>query len=129
MAEKTGSGLFVRRSVKNWSILAWHAKQTTLCKLTSDILSYLLTEHNLTVRKNSSKSVKIRALLLCDDVKTNCTEQEIQSMENAVAKMEEARNKKSQREAEEADEEDEDCEHDDAEAMSNETKVSRMPKP
>ena len=80
-------------------------KRATLVKLTAELLSHLLHQQKISIRKNSSKTVKIKALLCCDDVKENCTEFEIQRMEEAVQKMEEQRNKKSQQQAEDAEEE------------------------
>ena len=73
----------------------WCFKSQSVLKLRSETLSELALAQNIRLARNATKAAKIRALANSPNVKSNCSPDELQSIENALVAMEEK--KKSQK--------------------------------
>ena len=73
--------------------------------ITSECLSVLLKLENMPLKKNATKTSKIRCLLKATSVVQECSKDELSKVELAVSQLEAKRNKKNATEAEEPEEE------------------------
>ena len=108
LCTKNGCSLVFRRSVKKYTLLAWLVHKNNIYKCTSEVLSELLTMHHVRMAKTATKITKVRKLLTLAEVTTQCTQQEINDVENLLKHLEEKRKKgKKQDNNEDEQEEDE----------------------
>ena len=105
LTEKIGSSLFLRRSARGCKILVHLVKSGGILSITSECLSVLLKLENMPLKKNATKTSKVRCLLKANSVVQECSKDELSKVELAVSQLEAKRNKKNATEAEEPEEE------------------------
>ena len=93
LTAKIGTHCIIRRSQDGEDIMLFLIKHGDVLKLTSDTLTKLLHAHGESVRKNMSKTNKIRLMLKMDHVKNNVSSERIQAIEQHLDETEK-RNKK-----------------------------------
>ena len=93
VAGKMGN-VILRRAAHGQSILTWLMKSLEILKVTSSVLSDVVTTHNIRMPKNSSKNAKIRKLMSLPIVKEALTADELACLENKMKQQEENRQKK-----------------------------------
>ena len=108
LADKMGSCLFIRRSLKGHSCLISLLRTMNVFKVSSDSLSHLLKAHHVSMRKTATKICKIRELAKLDTVMKDLTPEEATALENKLQEMESKKKKKDDKDNEE-NMEDPDC--------------------
>ena len=106
LGQKLPSNLLLRRSVSSCCLLAAAVRDSTLLSATNSVLSQLLAEIGIRLRKNSSKAAKIEALLKSGPVTTQCSEAEIEEL-RAKLQVREQRRARRTRDNENEEEEEE----------------------
>ncbi|CAE7691295.1 unnamed protein product, partial [Symbiodinium necroappetens] len=100
LAAKLDTSCLARRSVEGNSLLVALFQKLGIVKVTVESLSELLAAYKVPLRKNASKSAKVRALMQVPEVKKACSPETLQRVENMLQEMDQRRNKKSMAEAE-----------------------------
>ena len=93
MAAKLGVCYLFRTSPKWLSMGAWSVATGTVLRLSSDILSELLTMVGVRMARNSTKAQKTRALMAAEAIRSVCSQEEMDYVETELQKMEEKRKK------------------------------------
>lgn len=78
-----------------------------IVKVTSESLSQLAAEHGLQIRRNSTKSAKIRALCQLPEVTAACTPAELEALDELLKEIDEKRRKRTKASEAENQEDDE----------------------
>ena len=94
VAESAGTRLLIRLGNNALSILAALINSTELVRMTADSLQRMNEEYNCNIRKNSTKSAKIRELLKVKEVLEQTTAEERDRVERILQEMDEKRTKK-----------------------------------
>ena len=104
LTEKIGSCLWIRRSVQGCTILVQLVNTGAIVNSSSEVLSILLKQQNMAMRKNATKTAKIRQLLKASSVVEQCSKDQISKLEGLLSELEAKRNKKNGAEHEDMDE-------------------------
>ena len=105
-AEKVGTRLLLRRSFRSWPLLPALIKSAGIVKVSVDSLQKMLEIYRCQLRKSTSKSAKIRALLKLPDVVSCTTDQEREKVDKLLTDMDARRNKRQNNTAEAPQEDD-----------------------
>ena len=97
----------LRRAYEGDSLLLTLMKTSLILLASSDSLTQLLRMHGLQLRKNSTKSAKIRALMKLESITKHCNEQILAKIEAALQANDEKRRKNQKGTTTEAADEDE----------------------
>ena len=93
-AERCGARLLLRRSVQGLPMLAAIVKSADVVKASADALQRLLTHYQVALKKNSTKSAKIKELLKLEIVLKYTTTEERQTVLDILTAMDNKRNKR-----------------------------------
>ena len=100
LAAKLDTSCLARRSVEGNSLLVALFQKLGIVKVTVESLSELLAAYKVPLRKNASKSAKVRALMQVPEVQKACSPETLQRVEKMLQEMDQRRNKKSMADAE-----------------------------
>lgn len=95
LEQKLPCNLLLRRSVTSFCLLAAAVRNGTLLKATNSVLSELLACVSIRLRKNSSKTAKIEALLKSEPVTTQCSETEIKELQAQLQARDQRRSRRT----------------------------------
>ena len=123
ITRKMGTCCILRRSFEGCSILVWLVKSTKILNVSGEALEKFLKYNNLNVRKNSTKSAKIRALMKLPQIVQECQQSTLDRLEALLVAAEERRSKKNTTSQKDEDQEDE-MEKDEAENPMNDSYCS-----
>ncbi|CAE7186234.1 unnamed protein product, partial [Symbiodinium necroappetens] len=116
LCDKLGCAAVLRRCEAGQKLLVWMIRSKDIVKVTSESLSQWAAQYSLQIRRNSTKSAKIRALCQLPDVTAACTPAELKALDDLLNEIDEKRRKRTK--ASEAENQEEDEEDDaDAEGM------------
>ena len=108
LASKMRSCLIVRPSAKQYDMACWVVKSQSVLKLRSETLSEVALSQNLRLPRNATKAAKIRALCSCPNIKANCSDDELASIESALIAMEDKKKKTKKDKVDDSEDEEED---------------------
>ncbi|CAE7273237.1 unnamed protein product [Symbiodinium sp. CCMP2592] len=95
LCDKLGCAAVLRRSASGQTLLVWMIRSKDIVKLTSETLSQWAAEYALQLRRNSTKSAKIRALCQLPAVAAACTPAELKALDDLLNEIDEKRRKRT----------------------------------
>ena len=107
-AELVGTRLLFRRSFTSCPILAALIKNKGIVKISVEGLQKMLDFYKCHLRKNTTKSTKIRELMRLGQVQSFTTAEQREKIEKMLAEMDARRNKRQNASSDPANEEDPD---------------------
>lgn len=103
---KMGTSVLLRRSVASHSLLCALMRDRQILKASADGLSKLLDAYSVRVRRNATKTADIRGLMQLQEVRTFCSAEQLQNLEQLLDEQDKKRRKTAAAENEEAAEKD-----------------------
>ena len=94
LADKMGCAIFIRRSLRGYSLLAFLLRTLKINEICSDSLTQLLKIYNVNMRKNATKLCKLRGLMKVDSILKDLTAEEATAVEEVLQEMESKKKKK-----------------------------------
>ncbi|CAE7442053.1 unnamed protein product [Symbiodinium microadriaticum] len=107
LCDKLGCAAVLRRCEAGQKLLVWMIRSKDIVKVTSESLSQWAAQYGLQIRRNSTKSAKIRALCQLPDVTAACTPAELKALDDLLNEIDEKRRKRTKASEAENQEEDE----------------------
>ncbi|CAE7840654.1 unnamed protein product [Symbiodinium sp. CCMP2592] len=95
LCDKVGCAAVLRRSSSGQTLLVWMVRSKDIVKLTSETLTQWAAEYGLELRRNSTKSAKIRALCQLPAVIAACTPAELKALDDLLNEIDEKRRKRT----------------------------------
>ena len=93
LTSKLAASLLFRRGLHGHTLLAALIRDHRILKVTADGLSKLLDAYAVRMRRNSSKSAKIRGLMATDEIREFCTDEELAALDKALDEHDKKRRK------------------------------------
>ncbi|CAE7513660.1 unnamed protein product, partial [Symbiodinium natans] len=107
LTAKLDNTLLFRRSMSGHTLLTSLMRDKTILKVNSDVLTKLLDNCGVRIRRNSTKSAKIRGLMRLPEVTAFCRPEELEDLEKALEEHDKRRRKKRGGDNDDGDEDEE----------------------